>query len=81
MLDTLPTFSDADLRGLYEDPVKRDAGFGAMTTAKGALPLAALEVEARLDGLIRAGRTARPRFHLPLSPRSRAGPYGTDCPT
>jgi Ca-activated chloride channel family protein len=52
MLDTLPTFSDAELRALYDDPVQRDAGFGAMTTPRGALPLAALEVEARLDGLI-----------------------------
>jgi Ca-activated chloride channel family protein len=61
MLDTLPTFSDAELRGLCDDPVKREAGFGAMTTAKGALPLAALEVEARLDGLI-AGVEVRQTF-------------------
>jgi Ca-activated chloride channel family protein len=61
MIATLPTFSDADLRAFHEDPCKPEAGFGALTTAKGGLPLAALEVDARLDGLI-AGIEVRQTF-------------------
>jgi Ca-activated chloride channel family protein len=48
MLDVLPTLSDQHLR--TEPDV--DAGFGAMTTARGSLPLVALDVRARLDGLV-----------------------------
>ena len=49
MLDLLPTLSDQDLGRIAHDP---DAGFGTLTTARGGLPLVALEVQARLDGLI-----------------------------
>jgi Ca-activated chloride channel family protein len=50
---TLPTFSEMQFRAL-RDPSKADpdAGFGTLSTTKGALPLAALAVQARLDGLI-----------------------------
>jgi Ca-activated chloride channel family protein len=55
MLDTLPVFSNAELRALGgDDPGKAhpDAGFGALTTPKGGLPLVALEVDSRIDGLL-----------------------------
>jgi Ca-activated chloride channel family protein len=48
MLDVLPTLSDQHLR-TEPDP---EAGFGALTTAHGPLPLIALDVRARLDGLV-----------------------------
>jgi Ca-activated chloride channel family protein len=56
MLDTLPLLADDEvcrIRGL-DDPgkVDPDAGFGSLTTERGALPLVALAVRARLDGLI-----------------------------
>ncbi len=61
MLTTLPTFSEEDVRAILDDPDKRENGFGALTTARGSLPLTALEVEARLDGLI-AGVDVRQTF-------------------
>src|SRR5215472_12223193 len=50
MLDTLPALPDLG----SPFPPDADAGFGALTTARGALPLSALDVRARIDGLIAA---------------------------
>jgi Ca-activated chloride channel family protein len=63
MLGTLPSLSDADVRAVCGDPGKpaADAGFGVLETARGRLPLSALEVNARLDGLI-AGIEVRQDF-------------------
>jgi Ca-activated chloride channel family protein len=55
MLELLPTFSDLDFRSVAgDDPGKADAnaGFGFLATARGGLPLAGLEIDARLDGLV-----------------------------
>ena len=49
---TLPTLPEADYSRIVDDPAKAEAGFGSLRTSLGALPLEALEVEARLDGLI-----------------------------
>ncbi len=51
---TLPTLPEADYSRLLDDPAKSEPGFGALRTARGLLPLEALDVEARLDGLIAA---------------------------
>jgi Ca-activated chloride channel family protein len=48
MLDVLPTLSDQEL----DTRPDTEAGFGALTTTRGALPLVALDVRARIDGLI-----------------------------
>jgi Ca-activated chloride channel family protein len=48
MLATLPTLLDSDLPAAPNP----DAGFGVLKTARGNLPLTALDVRARLDGLI-----------------------------
>src|SRR5581483_9702911 len=49
---TLPTLPDADYARATEDPCKAEAGFGALRTPRGLLPLEALDVDARLDGLV-----------------------------
>ena len=51
MLETLPTLTAEEMRPL-PGPHHLEEGFGALTTARGALPLIALEARARLDGLI-----------------------------
>src|SRR5262245_17913993 len=51
---TLPTLPQADYSRAVDDPCKAEAGFGALRTARGLLPLEALDVRARLDGLIAA---------------------------
>src|SRR5262245_12252788 len=56
MLKTLPTLSAEDLLEGQCGPDKAsndvEEGFGALRTEKGCLPLRALDVRARLDGLI-----------------------------
>jgi Ca-activated chloride channel family protein len=47
MNDPLPILIDDEPRSSQED-----AGFGALTTDRGPLPLVALEVRARIDGLL-----------------------------
>jgi Ca-activated chloride channel family protein len=63
MSSTLSIFSDADYRAVLGDPGKTgtEAGFGALETPRGRLPLAALEVHARLDGVV-AGIEVRQAF-------------------
>jgi Ca-activated chloride channel family protein len=59
-LPTLPDTEIARIRGL-KDPGKADpdAGFGALRTERGVLPLVALEVEARLEGLLSSVEVAQ----------------------
>jgi Ca-activated chloride channel family protein len=57
---TIPTLADRDL-DILEDVEKTTAGFGALRTERGALPLVALDVHARLEGLI-AGIEVRQTF-------------------
>src|SRR5437899_8831908 len=58
MLQTLPRLSEE--AGLEQalpegaNEANREAGFGALRTERGCLPLRALNVRARLDGLIAA---------------------------
>jgi Ca-activated chloride channel family protein len=47
--NVLPLFDEASY--LAEPPLG-DAGFGALETVRGRLPLAALDVRARIDGLL-----------------------------
>src|SRR5579884_1738831 len=47
MTRTLPRMTDEELGG-----TEREAGFGALTTDRGPLPLKALDVRVRLDGLL-----------------------------
>ena len=49
MTKLLPPLTDADVRLPSADS---DAGFGALDTARGPLPLKALDVQATIDGLI-----------------------------
>ena len=48
MLTYLPTLDDQELAATRKD----EAGFGALKTARGCLPLVALDVEAHIEGLI-----------------------------
>ena len=48
MLTYLPTLDDQELAATRND----EAGFGALKTARGCLPLVALDVEAHIEGLI-----------------------------
>ena len=50
MTQAIPTLPDSDLRRC--PPAADDAGFGALTTANGCLPLKAMDVRARIDGLL-----------------------------
>jgi Ca-activated chloride channel family protein len=54
MLKSLPTLSDDELRPEPAAPANAapEAGFGALATERGCLPLRGLDVRARLDGLI-----------------------------
>src|SRR5712692_9678837 len=50
MDQVLPILTDEEIRpGILQDD---DAGFGALATARGCLPLKAMEVNARIDGLL-----------------------------
>src|SRR5258707_672326 len=62
LLEALPTLSDADLR------MPTDAGFGALRTEMGALPLVALDVAARIDGLFAAVELTQTFFNGPAQP-------------
>jgi Ca-activated chloride channel family protein len=55
----LPTLTDAEMRRL--PPASEEAGFGALTTERGPLPLKALDVQARIAGLL-AETTVRQTF-------------------
>src|SRR5947209_14443649 len=50
MMPVLPTLTDAEI--VRWRPVDEEAGFGALTTPRGPLPLKALEVRARVAGLL-----------------------------
>jgi Ca-activated chloride channel family protein len=50
MTRPLPRITDEEL--VRCPPADGEAGFGAMTTARGCLPLAALDVRARVEGLL-----------------------------
>jgi Ca-activated chloride channel family protein len=50
MTNRLPTLTDEEIRRLL--PPDDEAGFGALTTPKGVLPLKALDVQTRIDGLV-----------------------------
>jgi Ca-activated chloride channel family protein len=53
MTKPLPTLSDAEVRRLQTVlETDREAGFGALTTERGPLPLKALDVQTRIDGLL-----------------------------
>jgi Ca-activated chloride channel family protein len=58
MTQVLPTLTDEELTLIAPAPSDRtvEDGFGALSTARGCLPLQALDVQARIDGLI--ARTA-----------------------
>ncbi len=49
MMKTLPTLTDEEVRSI---PADEDAGFGSLTSEKGVLPLKALDVKTRIDGLL-----------------------------
>jgi Ca-activated chloride channel family protein len=49
MTKTLPTLTDEEIRTI---PTDEEAGFGSLTSEKGVLPLKALDVVARIDGLL-----------------------------
>src|SRR5689334_17334561 len=50
MIQPLPTLTDDEVRGAL--PPHEEAGFGALTTAQGPLPLKAMDIRATLDGLL-----------------------------
>jgi Ca-activated chloride channel family protein len=50
MIQILPTLSDEEIRRCQ--PADEDSGFGALTSEKGPLPLKALDVRTRIDGLL-----------------------------
>jgi Ca-activated chloride channel family protein len=54
MTTPVPVFSDAQFHALAGESRPPEAGFGSLSTERGALPLAALDVRARLDGLVAA---------------------------
>jgi Ca-activated chloride channel family protein len=49
MMQLLPTLTDDEVTAIAPAP---EAGLGALSTARGCLPLEALDVQARIDGLI-----------------------------
>ena len=49
MTKTLPTLTDEEIRRI---PTDEEAGFGSLTSEKGVLPLKALDVMTRIDGLL-----------------------------
>src|SRR5271165_1778469 len=50
MTPTIPLLNDDEVRHFV--PVDEEAGFGALATPRGRLPLKALDVHARIDGLL-----------------------------
>src|SRR5688500_10417295 len=50
MTSTVDIMSETEVRQCRHD--ERDAGFGALRTERGALPLEAMRVEAKIDGLV-----------------------------
>src|SRR5262245_57559528 len=52
MKQSLPEMLDDEMRRFQPAEEDGEAGFGALTTERGCLPLKALDVQARLDGLI-----------------------------
>src|SRR6266545_2094032 len=50
MSTTIALLNDDEVRGCT--PANDEAGFGTLTTARGGLPLQALDVQARIDGLL-----------------------------
>jgi Ca-activated chloride channel homolog len=59
MMNRLPTLTDEEVRRI--PGADEEAGFGALTTEKGPLPLKALDVKTRIDGLV-ARTTVRQTF-------------------
>jgi len=49
MTKTLRTLTDEEIRSI---PTDEEAGFGSLTSEKGVLPLKALDVKTRIDGLL-----------------------------
>jgi Ca-activated chloride channel family protein len=47
---TLPTLTDEEVR--RSSPADEESGFGALNTGRGPLPLQAMDVETRIDGLL-----------------------------
>ncbi len=77
MTQVLPTLSDEELTLIAPAPTPSgtppDAGFGALSTARGCLPLAALDVQTRIDGLI--ARTALTQTFVNVHPEPLEATY------
>ena len=50
MKRSLPEMLDDEVRN--GQPPEEDAGFGTLKTERGCLPLKAMDVQARIDGLV-----------------------------